>query len=129
LDEGLRVRGNEDYLYRLVNNALTNIVRHTNANDEVLVSLRRRAHEAELVIEDAGPGLPVYGERPQRFRRFDDSRSRETGGSGLGMSIMADVVESMGGSLVTRRSSLGGLAVVMRVPLAGASNQPLAART
>ncbi len=120
LDEGLRVRGNEDYLYRLVNNALTNIVRHTNADDEVIVSLRRSAGDAELIIEDAGPGLPVYGERPQRFRRFDDSRSRETGGSGLGMSIMADVVESMGGTLVTRRSTLGGLAVVMRVPLVNA---------
>ena len=122
LDEGLRVRGNEDYLYRLVNNALTNIVRHTNVDDEVVVSLRQRASEAELIIEDAGPGLPVYGERPQRFRRFDDSRSRETGGSGLGMSIMADVVESMGGTLVTRRSTLGGLAVVMRVPLASVSS-------
>jgi len=118
LEEGLRVRGREDFLERLIVNALTNITRHTDRHDEVRVRLAARGARAELTIEDAGPGLPVYGERPQRFQRYDDSRSRDTGGSGLGMSIMADVAESMGGTFTTRASSLGGLAIDITLPLA-----------
>jgi len=60
-----------------------------------------------VVVEDAGGGYR-YGVRPQRFRRFDQSRSRETGGSGLGMSIMADILMAFGGSMATSASSLGG---------------------
>ncbi|HQT98949.1 MAG TPA: HAMP domain-containing sensor histidine kinase [Acidimicrobiales bacterium] len=116
---GVRVRGRVDYVHRLVVNALTNIARHTDAHDAVRITLRELDTWAELTIEDAGPGLPIYGQRPQRFQRFDESRSRDTGGSGLGMSIMADVAESMKGSLTTRPSELGGLAVIIDLPLEG----------
>jgi signal transduction histidine kinase len=68
-------------------------------------------------VEDAGQGLPEYGVRPQRFRRFDQSRSRETGGSGLGMSIMADIAEGLGGSMSTSKSTLGGLALTFTFAL------------
>ena len=82
------------------------------------VTLAGEGLRARLVVEDGGPGLPVYGERPRRFQRFDESRSRETGGSGLGMSIMADIAESMGGRLATARSDLGGLRVEVDFPRA-----------
>lgn len=117
IEENLRVRGREDFLDRLVVNALINIARHTDSHDEVRVRLWSRDERVALTIEDAGPGLPVYGVRPQRFQRFDDSRSRDTGGSGLGMSIMADVADSMGGTFTTRPSSLGGLAIDITLPL------------
>ena len=70
-----------------------------------------------LVVEDGGPGLPVYGVRPLRFQRFDESRSRETGGSGLGMSIMADVAESLGGSMTTERAPSAGCGCASCCPL------------
>ncbi|HEY5262743.1 MAG TPA: ATP-binding protein [Acidimicrobiales bacterium] len=111
LTSGLAVTGREDLLDRLLVNSLSNIVRHTAKNTEVRVVLRREGSRAVLVVEDAGGGLPAYGVRPQRFRRFDQSRSRETGGSGLGMSIMADIAEGLGGSMTTSKSSLGGLAL------------------
>jgi len=107
-----------DYVERLISNALTNVVRHTPANAALRVVLNTTNQRAQLLIEDGGPGLPSYGSRPQRFQRFDDSRSRETGGSGLGMSIMADVAELLGGSMKTERSSLGGLALRFDLPLA-----------
>jgi two-component system OmpR family sensor kinase len=107
-----------DFVERLISNALTNVVRHTPGNAPLRVVLRSADQRVELLFEDGGPGLPYYGVRPQRFQRFDDSRSRETGGSGLGMSIMADVAEQLGGSLVTERSSLGGLALRFELPLA-----------
>ncbi len=103
--------GRPDYFERLLTNALTNIARHTGARDPVRVTLRDGATLVRLVIEDGGPGLPggEYGSAPERFRRFDEARSRATGGSGLGLSIMADVTGALGGSLATSRSDLGGL--------------------
>jgi len=117
LASALTVRGREDLLDRLLVNSFSNIVRHTPQDAAVRVTLRRDAIHALLIVEDAGAGLPEYGVRPQRFRRFDQSRSRETGGSGLGMSIMADIAEGLGGSLTTAQSSLGGLALTFRFAL------------
>ncbi len=115
---GVRIQARAYYVDRLLGNALNNILRHTPLNAPVRVTLAATKGDATLVIEDGGAGLPVYGVRPQRFHRFDESRSRETGGSGLGMSIMADVAESLGGSMTTERSSLGGLGLRFVIPLA-----------
>ena len=67
----------------------------------------------KLLIEDGGPGLPseLYGEAISTFKRFDKSRSRDKGGSGLGMSIMQAIVAEHKGSITLRKSSLGGLAI------------------
>jgi signal transduction histidine kinase len=111
IDAGLAIRGREDLIDRLITNSFSNIIRHTSKDSAVRVQLHRDGANALLVIEDGGAGLPEYGVRPQRFRRFDESRSRETGGSGLGMSIMADIAEGLGGSMTTSKSSLGGLAL------------------
>lgn len=130
--EGFSVEARLDLVERLLNNALTNVLRYTPPDAPVRVTLNGRAPLATLLIEDGGPGLPVYGVRPQRFQRYDESRSRETGGSGLGMSIMADVAEALGGSMTTERSSLGGLGLRFVIPLAGIGQVvagPLAART
>lgn len=108
---GLAIRGREDLIDRLITNSFSNIIRHTSKESAVRVRLHLDGPNVQLVIEDGGGGLPEYGVRPQRFRRFDQSRSRETGGSGLGMSIMADIVEGLGGSMTTSKSSMGGLAL------------------
>lgn len=114
------VAARPELVERLVSNALTNVVRHTPSNAPVAIGLHVIGENAVLVVEDGGPGLPRYGERPQRFQRFDESRSRETGGSGLGMSIMFDVAEALGGTLTTEPSRLGGLALRIVLPLVGA---------
>lgn len=113
---GVALRARADFAERLLTNALTNVLRYTSVDAPIKVSVSATGTNAVLVIEDGGPGLPVYGVRPQRFQRFDDSRSRETGGSGLGMSIMADIAESLGGTMTTEQSSLGGLAVRFVLP-------------
>jgi hypothetical protein len=72
-----------------------------------------------LEIEDGGPGLPesAYREKVQSLHRFDKSRSRENGGSGLGLSIMAAVVARLGGEFNLQKSSLGGLAILAELPV------------
>lgn len=113
----LFLMGRPDFLARLVANALNNIRRHTSEDAPVQVVLDEST-DLVLRIDDGGPGLPddLLGAPPERFRRFDQSRSRETGGSGLGMSIMANAARAMGGSMTTSKSALGGLSLTFSFP-------------
>lgn len=112
VEPGLRVSGREDLLRQLLANLLGNIARHTGASDAVRVTLAGMPDGlVKLTVEDAGPGLPesAYTGELDAFKRFDPSRSRENGGSGLGMSIIAGIVRSHLGSLKLSKSELGGL--------------------
>jgi signal transduction histidine kinase len=114
----ISITGVRDYYSRFIQNALNNIARHTEPDVSVRISLSRIGKLARLTIEDGGKGLPesAYRENIQSLHRFDKSRSRESGGSGLGMSIMAGVIAKSGGHLTLRKSELGGLAVVADIP-------------
>jgi two-component system OmpR family sensor kinase len=105
IESNLRVEMAPDHLARFIQNALNNISRHTASTAAVKISLRSLAKKIELVIEDGGPGLPeaAYNENIQSLKRFDQSRSRENGGSGLGMSIMAGVIAKAGGEFALRK--------------------------
>jgi two-component system OmpR family sensor kinase len=118
VESDIQILGVLDYLSRFIQNALNNISRHTDGGVEVAISLTQVGKRAIVTIEDAGPGLPesAYREKIQSLNRFDKSRSRESGGSGLGMSIMAAVVAKSAGELNLRKSTLGGLAVVADIP-------------
>jgi len=119
VENGVYVIGTEHFFHRMFSNAFTNIQRYTPSGAPVNVTLTSDTTHIHLKIEDGGPGLSSgYGLSPQRFARGDDSRSRESGGSGLGMSIMADVARAVGGSMKTEQSSLGGLAIIFDLPLA-----------
>lgn len=118
VEREVEVLGRDDLLNRVLTNAFSNIIRYTNEGTPVRIELRRLGSRVILRVEDGGRGLPSYGERPQRFRRFDASRSRDTGGSGLGMSIMADIAQGLGGEFVTEKSSLGGLSLNFTFPAA-----------
>ena len=118
IEESITVEASRDYMARFIQNALTNIVRHTGSDVAVNISLTSRGKSAELIIEDAGAGLPMsaYREDIRSLNRFDKSRSRENGGSGLGMSIMSAVIQKLGGRFSLRKSALGGLAIVVELP-------------
>jgi two-component system OmpR family sensor kinase len=107
------IQGERDHLDRLVQNILTNISRHTPSAAPVRIDLKKHARITSLLIEDGGPGLPEAGYlcEIKAMRRFDPSRSRETGGSGLGLSIIAAIVQEHRGKLTLRKSLLGGLAI------------------
>jgi len=118
-DEVIEFSGSQIHFQRLIQNALLNIDRHTPKDSPVSITLSSKAREIHLLIEDGGPGLSVsaYGEGIRSLQRFDRSRSRERGGSGLGMSIMSAVVAMHKGTLSLRKSSLGGLAIHIRLPI------------
>ena len=114
----ITIDASRDYIARFIQNALTNIVRHTESSIAVRISLVSRGKSVELIIEDAGQGLPesAYRDDIRSLNRFDKSRSRENGGSGLGMSIMSAVIQKLGGRFSLRKSPLGGLAIVVELP-------------
>jgi two-component system OmpR family sensor kinase len=118
VDKDIKISGVRDYFSRFIQNALNNISRHTDSDADVSISLTRIGKRAILAIEDGGSGLPesAYSEKIQSLNRFDKSRSRESGGSGLGMSIMAAVIAKSDGELSLRKSHLGGLAVIADIP-------------
>jgi len=114
-----KVLGSKALLGKLLANAIGNIARHAGQKASVDISLKSLKRQAVLLIEDGGKGLPdeAYAKGIQAFQRFDTSRSRETGGTGLGMSIMSSIVEAHGGSLAISKSKLGGLKLEIKLPL------------
>jgi len=114
-----KVLGSKALLDKLLANAIGNIARHAGQKASVDISLKSLKRQAVLLIEDGGKGLPdeAYAKGIQAFQRFDTSRSRETGGTGLGMSIMSSIVEAHGGSLAISKSKLGGLKLEIKLPL------------
>jgi signal transduction histidine kinase len=117
IDDPALLMGSEKYLQRFVANAFTNIRLHTPAGTKARVTVKA-GKEISIVIEDSGPGLPIdsYGEKIRGLKRFDRSRSRDNGGTGLGMSIMSAVIERHQGTFTLRQSELGGLAIEVHLP-------------
>lgn len=113
------VQGSPEHLNRLIQNILSNIVRHTPESAPVSISLQTNGKKAELLIEDGGPGLPNsgYTAEVKALKRFDPARSRESGGSGLGLSIIGAIVQEHRGELNLSKSQLGGLAISIQIPL------------
>jgi len=102
-------------LKRAVVNIVGNAVRYAGA---VELDLRCEADEAVISVVDHGPGIPA-DERDavlRPFYRCEGSRSRDTGGIGLGLSIAADTVAAHGGRMVLSETPGGGLTVEIRLP-------------
>jgi len=119
IEPGILVNLSHNYAQQMLANIFSNLRRHTPESAQTLITLTSKGHKATLVVSDGGPGLPddVYATGIQYFQRFDRSRSRESGGSGLGMTIMKRIIESANGSIQLRKSELGGLEIEISLPI------------
>ncbi|HEX4910769.1 MAG TPA: ATP-binding protein, partial [Permianibacter sp.] len=118
-EEALSLRADRQRLRQVIDNLLHNSCRYTNAGGQIRVTLRRRSDQLELVVEDSAPGVPAAA-LPQVFERFfrvEGSRSRDAGGSGLGLSVVKAIIQAHGGRISAAHSSLGGLAIRIELPL------------
>ncbi len=116
------VMGDEGRLRQVLGNLLGNAVTHTPDETLVRVRIATEGPFAIMEVSDDGPGMrPEDTARVfERFFRADPSRVRSSGGSGLGLSIVAALVAAHGGT-VEARSTLGvGTSFTVRLPLAGA---------
>ena len=96
---------------RMIGNIFSNIRRHTPPSASVHASVYGLGKTLVIQIEDGGPGLVEYPDKPRQIKRFTSQRSSQGGGSGLGMSIIASIIERYDGTLALSQSSLGGLNV------------------
>ena len=101
---------------------IINLVNNAKAfGDEILISLDENNKEITITIEDNGPGIPKkdYEKALRPFQRLDSSRNQNIAGSGLGLSISQEIMNSIGGNIKLSKSKLGGLKVIMALPLKG----------
>lgn len=112
------ISANSDHIDRLFQNILSNIVRHTPEISEVKCLITNDEKNVLIHIEDSGPGLhpKFYKDQDQALNRFDSSRSKTAGGSGLGLNIIYAIVNENGGKLFFEKSSLGGLGIKITFP-------------
>ena len=108
----------EDSMRKLFSNISQNILRHTPADSRVEIKIAQNESNTEIVIDDSGPGIPIALRNQvfERFSRLDDSRSRDTGGFGLGMSIIKSVVDKHNGQIFLEDSIFNGLRIRLIFP-------------
>ena len=101
---------------RCLTNLVSNALRY---GTMVQLQAMRGRTSVEITIDDNGPGIPPdkYEDVFRPFFRLDESRNVDTGGVGLGLTIARDVARSHGGDVALAPSSLGGLRVVVRIPI------------
>ena len=126
--EGVFVRGDADQLHQVVANLLDNVAKHTPQGTPVELELRADGPWVRLSVIDHGPGVTeeVAKRAFERFYRADPSRSRASGGSGLGLSIVAAIVDAHGGFVEMHGRSADdphgrGTTVVVELPAVRAS--------
>jgi len=95
------ILSNEDDLYQILFNLIENGIKYNKENGNLYIRLNRIENTAVLKIKDEGAGIPEES-IPQifdRFYRVDKARSRSTGGSGLGLSIVRDLIQKHHGRI------------------------------
>jgi two-component system OmpR family sensor kinase len=114
----IEVTGDKDRLRQVVDNLLANVRAHTPKGTTATVRVDQIGDQAEIEVRDSGPGMP--GDEAnrifERFYRSDPARSRTSGGSGLGLSIVSAIVEAHHGTVTASSAPGQGLTVTVRIP-------------
>lgn len=125
LSDGCTIRATEDDVYHIVFNLVENAIKYNLACGSVFVKVYSRGEQCFLSVEDTGIGIPE-ADREQifgRFYRVDKARSREHGGSGLGLSIVHDAVALYGGTVEVSGVEPHGTRFVVCFPRAAAEQE------
>jgi len=104
---------------QVLRNLIDNAISYSESGDEISVAAETRESEVKISVKDNGLGIPE-NDLPHvfdRFYRVDNSRSRETGGSGLGLTIAKEIVEAHGGEIDVTSSEGEGTKFTFTLPL------------
>ncbi|GAA3735627.1 HAMP domain-containing sensor histidine kinase [Plantactinospora mayteni] len=117
--EPVTVHADPDRLRQVVGNLITNALRATGQGGQVTLTLRREGESALVQVADTGSGiapeaLPYVFDR---FWRADSARGRKTGGSGLGLSIVRQIVTDHGGSIRVASEPQVGTTFTITLPV------------
>lgn len=104
---------------QVIANLLSNAIKYTDENGKIMITVRRDGNNALLVVEDNGIGIPAEDQTRvfERFYRTDKSRTRKTGGAGIGLSISKAIVQAHGGTITCESESGTGSNFIVKIPL------------
>ena len=118
LEDGCVVMANGDDMFHIVFNLVENAIKYNVPEGSVNIELHGDEETVRLTVSDTGIGIPE-GDRLNIFSRFyrvDKARSREAGGSGLGLSIVHDAVLAHGGSITVGQNKPQGSVFIVSFP-------------
>lgn len=121
----VEVLGDRDALRRVIDNLLSNLRSHTPAQTRATLSVRREGNDAIVELADEGPGISAGDAATlfERFVRVDPSRSRTTGGAGLGLAIVSSVARAHGGRASAAPRPDGGAIFSVILPVLDADQR------
>ena len=116
--EGANLQLDIDRFKQIMVNLLGNSIRYTEAGGEVRVHTEQSAMHWSVIVDDSPLGLndEQLARLGERFYRVDDSRTRSTGGTGLGLALSGKIAQALGGKLSFEHSPLGGLRCKLTFP-------------
>ena len=116
--EGALLSLDRDRFKQIIVNLLGNCVRYTEQGGKIQIHTQQNEHEWVLYVDDSPFGVSdeQLARLGERFYRVDDSRTRSTGGTGLGLALSCKLAQALGGSLTFDHSPLGGLRCVLTFP-------------
>ncbi|NNH39104.1 sensor histidine kinase efflux regulator BaeS [Acinetobacter terrae] len=116
--EGANLQLDIDRFKQIMVNLLGNSIRYTEAGGEVRVHTEQSATHWSVIVDDSPLGLSdeQLARLGERFYRVDDSRTRSTGGTGLGLALSGKIAQALGGKLSFEHSPLGGLRCKLTFP-------------
>jgi heavy metal sensor kinase len=124
ISSDVEVLGDESYLRRVLLNLLDNAIKYNVEGGSLSISLTKSDALAVLRIANLGPGIPKEHETRvfERFYRADPSRSSDTSGSGLGLSICREIVAAHGGQMWLDQPGSGWVAFFVTLQLIGGTS-------
>lgn len=116
--EGAILSLDRDRFKQIIVNLLGNSVRYTEQGGKIQIHTQQNAKQWILYVDDSPFGVndEQLARLGERFYRVDDSRTRSTGGTGLGLALSCKLAQALGGSLTFEHSPLGGLRCVLTFP-------------
>lgn len=116
--EGTALQLDIDRFKQIMVNLLGNSIRYTEAGGKVQVHTEQSSTHWSVIVDDSPLGLSdeQLARLGERFYRVDDSRTRSTGGTGLGLALSGKIAQALGGNLSFEHSPLGGLRCKLTFP-------------
>ena len=117
-EQSVLVRGDAHQLRQVLANLVRNALVHTPGGTPIDIGVERAGRDVRIEVRDHGPGLPDEdsGALFERFWRAEGGRERGPSGAGLGLAIVAAIVEAHGGSVGAANAPGGGAAFVVTLP-------------
>ena len=113
------IKGDADRLAQVFTNLMDNALKYVQSPGTLEITGHPKKDHVVLYFQDSGPGVP-FESLPRLFDRLyrvDPSRNRDTGGSGLGLSICKQIIEKHGGRIWAQPSPVGGLSIGIQLPM------------